>query len=99
MDVAWLERKLTAGEEGELLAKLEAMSRLLLHHGERSVDLADLRPGVLDELGLEAAVEWAVGEFAERTGVQCRFASSLNGADRGPPRPPPRFFAFFSRRR
>jgi signal transduction histidine kinase len=47
---------------------------------------SDLRPGVLDELGLEAAAEWAVGEFADRTGVRCRFASSLNGTDVDPPR-------------
>ena len=31
----------------------------------------DLRPGVLDDLGLVAAVEWAVDEFQARTGIQC----------------------------
>lgn len=30
----------------------------------------DLRPGVLDDLGLVAAVEWAVGEFQARTGIE-----------------------------
>jgi signal transduction histidine kinase len=29
----------------------------------------ELRPGVLDDLGLVAAVEWAAGEFQKRTGV------------------------------
>jgi signal transduction histidine kinase len=30
----------------------------------------DLRPGVLDDLGLVAAVEWAVEEFQARTGIE-----------------------------
>jgi signal transduction histidine kinase len=30
-----------------------------------------LRPGVLDELGLEAAVEWQAREFQHRTGIVC----------------------------
>jgi signal transduction histidine kinase len=31
-----------------------------------------LRPGILDDLGLVAAVEWAVEEFEARTGTRCR---------------------------
>ena len=31
----------------------------------------ELRPGILDDLGLVAALEWAAGEFAERTGTKC----------------------------
>ena len=34
--------------------------------------VADLRPGMLDELGLAAALEWQVKEFQKRTGVNCR---------------------------
>jgi PAS domain S-box-containing protein len=32
---------------------------------------AELRPAVLDNLGLAAAVEWAVQQFARRTGIAC----------------------------
>jgi signal transduction histidine kinase len=32
----------------------------------------ELRPGILDHLGLEAAVEWAAEEFQARTGIQCQ---------------------------
>ena len=32
----------------------------------------ELRPGVLDDLGLVAAVEWAADEFQARTGIQCQ---------------------------
>jgi len=33
--------------------------------------VAELRPGVLDELGLAAAVEWQIGEFQKRTKIVC----------------------------
>lgn len=33
---------------------------------------SELRPGILDDLGLVAAVEWAAEEFQSRTGTECR---------------------------
>jgi signal transduction histidine kinase len=39
---------------------------------------SDLRPQLLDDLGLAAALEWLVTDFGRRTGVSCRFS---------PPRP------------
>lgn len=39
----------------------------------------ELRPGILDDLGLVAAVEWAAEEFEGRTGTKCHV--SLPGAD------------------
>jgi signal transduction histidine kinase len=36
---------------------------------------AELRPGVLDDLGLEAAAEWQVKTFGARTGIACTFAA------------------------
>jgi PAS domain S-box-containing protein len=32
----------------------------------------ELRPGILDDLGLVAAVEWEAGQFEARTGTKCR---------------------------
>jgi PAS domain S-box-containing protein len=32
---------------------------------------AELRPGILDDFGIVAAVEWAAREFAARTGTKC----------------------------
>jgi signal transduction histidine kinase len=34
----------------------------------------DLRPGILDDLGLGAALEWAAEEFETRTGTRCRIS-------------------------
>lgn len=33
---------------------------------------SELRPGMLDDLGLAAAIEWQAQEFTARTGIQCR---------------------------
>ena len=38
---------------------------------------AGLRPAVLDDLGLEAAMEWQIHEFEGRTGVRCEFVSKF----------------------
>ncbi len=38
---------------------------------------ADLRPSVLDNLGLLDALEWQAHEFEARTGIACRLQSSL----------------------
>jgi signal transduction histidine kinase len=37
----------------------------------------ELRPGMLDDLGLVPAMEWQLQEFQKRSGIACRFTSSL----------------------
>jgi len=37
----------------------------------------ELRPGVLDDLGLEAAIDWQIQDFQKRTGIKCEFVSEL----------------------
>jgi signal transduction histidine kinase len=81
MDVAWLEGKLeiyppTIREE--LSGKLRSMSQLLdTTMGVVQRIVTELRPSVLDELGLEAAFEWYVEEFQQRTGIVCQLHLSL----------------------
>jgi PAS domain S-box-containing protein len=38
--------------------------------------VAELRPGVLDDLGLVAAIEWQCRDFQRRTGIGCRCSFS-----------------------
>jgi signal transduction histidine kinase len=35
---------------------------------------SELRPRMLDDLGLAAAIEWLVGDFSRRTGIRCKTA-------------------------
>ena len=35
---------------------------------------SELRPGILDDLGLEAAIEWYLVDFQQRTGIKCELS-------------------------
>jgi signal transduction histidine kinase len=84
MDVAWLGKKLGptgASESGKFAEKLRSMTELIDQTIAAVQRIAtELRPGVLDALGLEAAIEWYVREFEKRTGIACRFRSDLGTA-------------------
>ncbi len=41
----------------------------------------ELRPGILDDLGLVAALEWQLSDFQKRTGIACEFLSSSEHID------------------
>ena len=71
MDMAWIGRHLPQSE-AEVLARLKE-SIHLIDDGVKAVRVicSGLRPGVLDDLGLAAAIEWQAGEFASRHGIPC----------------------------
>ena len=76
MDVHWLGRRLPEGAP-ELLDKIEAMSDLIgsTVQSVRRI-CSELRPGILDDFGLVAAIEWQAEEFAKRTGVPCEISAA-----------------------
>lgn len=71
MDVDWVAKRLPENQ-GPLRTKLGATLDLVRDAAQslRSI-CTQLRPGVLDDLGLAAAIEWQATEFASRTGIQC----------------------------
>ncbi len=42
---------------------------------------SELRPGMLDDLGLVAAIEWQAGQFQSRTGIKCDCICSVTSVD------------------
>jgi PAS domain S-box-containing protein len=71
MDLTWLRERLPAG--GEVDGKAVEMGDLL----DQTVNAtrriaADLRPLMLDDLGLADAASWLVDDFAKRSGIACR---------------------------
>lgn len=84
MDLSWLEDRLEKSSETQrtLVEKTGSMMTLV---DSTMVTVrkiaAELRPGVLDELGLRAAVEWQAAEFERRTGIRCRLDTNLEEAD------------------
>jgi len=79
MDLAALARELPA-EQREPSVRIERSLKLVDETIQAVRRIAtELRPGILDDLGLGAAVEWAAEEFQARTGIKCRM--SLPGSD------------------
>ena len=76
MDVAGIERGLSGGvAEGSFQALIERATRMSKTldetvHTVRRIS-AELRPAVLDDLGLAAAIEWQARDFQARSGVSC----------------------------
>ncbi|MBM4331874.1 MAG: sensor histidine kinase [Deltaproteobacteria bacterium] len=42
---------------------------------------SELRPGILDDLGLIAAIEWQAKDFQDRSGIKCEFKSNFEEID------------------
>jgi PAS domain S-box-containing protein len=74
MDVAWFKEKFP--DSGSAVGgKLERMEKLLRSTITATRRIAsDLRPLVLDDLGLVPALEWLVQNFTQRTGIPCDLA-------------------------
>lgn len=70
LDLAWVSSKLRPqkGLQNKIKSmylQIDATIQIVRRIG------TELRPGVLDSLGLAAAIEWQAAEFQERTGIIC----------------------------
>jgi PAS domain S-box-containing protein len=70
LDLAWLRRQLDGQASPAVAARTAAMDGLIdqIIETARRVS-ADLRPPVLDDLGLGAAITWVAREVEKRTGI------------------------------
>jgi signal transduction histidine kinase len=77
MDAAWIAAHVP-GTHAKVAARAKSMSELIDSTIQTVRRIAtDLRPGILDNLGLAAAIEWQASEFQTRTGIDCRVNSTL----------------------
>ncbi len=81
MDISWLSKKLAMDDEAIRLKTIEMIA--LIDNTVKTVRRisSDLRPGILDDLGLVAALEWQTSEFEKRTGITSKFTSHLKGPE------------------
>jgi PAS domain S-box-containing protein len=71
MDVSWLDHRLPSDPKS-LIEKTQSMNDLIDTTIQTVKRIsAELRPGILDDLGLVAAIEWQADEFQNRTGIMC----------------------------
>ena len=76
MDVSWMAKRLAEPEES-LLEKTTTMDGLIDEAIQTVKRISsELRPGVLDHLGLAAAIEWQAQELEKRTEISFEFKSS-----------------------
>ncbi|HEX3718204.1 MAG TPA: histidine kinase [Verrucomicrobiae bacterium] len=78
LDVSWLAHHLSRGQK-ELREKAKGLSA----HIDSTIQTVrristELRPGILDHLGLVAALEWQANEFQLRTGIRCDVSTRLD---------------------
>jgi len=79
-DLAWLESQFMLHDSataGSFKKKTQMMSKLVDSTIQIGRKIAtDLRPRVLDDLGLIAALRWQARDFQTRTGITCNFMTT-----------------------
>lgn len=71
MDFSVLRKRLP-GDRKSVMEKADSIDELIEITIQNVKRIStDLRPGILDHLGLIAAIEWQAEEFEKRTGVRC----------------------------
>jgi signal transduction histidine kinase len=78
MDLSWV-----GGRLPRELKVLHEKMRVMIGHIDQTIQTVrristELRPGILDDLGLIAAIEWQAHEFQTRTGIQCAVTALIN---------------------
>ena len=78
-DLIWLGRHLSLTDPANIQLcqdKVRSMFGLIDTTIQLGRKIAtELRPGILDDLGLVEALDWQAQEFQERTGIRCEFIS------------------------
>jgi PAS domain S-box-containing protein len=78
MDISWLEKRLPE-DQNPLKEKAESMSKLIDATVQTVKRISsELRPPVLDDFGVSAAIEWLAGDFENRTGIRCEIKKNID---------------------
>jgi two-component system sensor histidine kinase UhpB len=82
MELAWMRSRLNAPgpvPREALLDKITIVGSQIDASANTIRKLcSELRPGILDDLGLLAAIDWQARDFSKRTGIQCQIISEIN---------------------
>lgn len=87
MELSWLAGKLpgSINKREHLVEKIKSMSDLVDETIKEVQRISsELRPGILDDLGLGPAIEWQAQDFQRRTKIECVIDLDSNGIDLDP---------------
>jgi PAS domain S-box-containing protein len=77
MDLSWCAKRMPA-DQNPLVEKTKSMMGLVDETVRTVRRIAtDLRPGILDDLGLVAAIEWQAEEFQNRSRITCSLTTEV----------------------
>jgi PAS domain S-box-containing protein len=78
LDLSWLYKKSTNGNRKKMKAMIAQVDETI--DRVRTIS-SQLRPPILDDLGLVAAIDWQVREFRKRTGIKAEVVSNVDELD------------------
>lgn len=79
MDLSWINKRPLVQDDDELRQKVVTIMNLLDTTIKTVRRIAtDLRPSILDDLGLIAAIEWQSQEFGNRSGISTEFNTTMD---------------------
>jgi signal transduction histidine kinase len=85
MDLLHLNKTVAQNRADALRDRIRSMSELLDNTIQTVRRVASsLRPAILDDFGLLAALEWQLQEFQKRTGISCRLDSAVEALELEP---------------
>ncbi len=78
LDMSWLATKVTRSAR-----PVQDKVKTMVDHIDETIHTVrriatELRPGILDSLGLVAALEWQANDFQTRTGIPCHVTSTVD---------------------
>ena len=76
MDLDWLSKKIRANPMHDRIKSLHELAGEAIETARRVS--RNLRPNVLDNLGLLGAIEWLVRDFEQRTNIKCVLESTVS---------------------
>lgn len=84
MDISWLKRKMQ--HEDELVNTKFDDAIKLIAEAVKSIRhiVTELRPSIIDDLGMNAAFEWQIEDFAKRLGIPIEYQNDFDDAVVGP---------------
>ena len=82
-DLEKIDRTLNSGSNGSRSSEVHKRIGTMTTVIETTINTirriaSELRPGVLDDLGLVAAIEWQVQQFESRTGIHCHWLTKAS---------------------
>ena len=84
LDMSWLSARVARNAK-----PVQAKVKTMVDHIDETIQTVrriatELRPGILDSLGLVAALEWQANEFQSRTGIPCRVEAAFDDSQLQP---------------